>query len=83
MQLNLIKFNRFKADILEGMACPGGCVAGPAVISQPSLVKGRMVKENIGNKARTIKDSLNDTSYEDIDMDVRHKFEDIVKNANK
>lgn len=74
MQLNLIKFGKFKADILEGMACPGGCVAGPAVISQPAIVKGRMAKENIANKARTIADSLNVTSYSDVDMDVRHKF---------
>ena len=73
-QLNLIKFNRFKADILEGMACPGGCIAGPAVIAQPLKSKGRMVKENMPNKDRTIKDSLEATDYSDVDMDVTHKI---------
>ena len=73
-QLNLIKFKRFKADILEGMACVGGCIAGPAVISQPAQVKGRMMRENMANKATTIHDSLTATSYENVDMDVRHKI---------
>lgn len=73
-QLNLIKFGRFKADILEGMACPGGCIAGPAVISQPAAVKGRMVKENLSNKDRKISDSLQSTDYSGVDMDVTHKI---------
>ncbi len=73
-QLNLIKFGRFKADILEGMACPGGCIAGPAVISNPQQVKGRMVKENIPNKETTVTSSLEKTPFAHVDMDVRHKI---------
>ncbi len=73
-QLTLIKFGRFKADILEGMACPGGCIAGPAVISNPTQVKGRMVKENMTNKDTTINSSLEKTPFAHVDMDVRHKI---------
>ena len=73
-QLNLIKFKRFKADILEGMACPGGGICGPAVISESAKAKGRMVKENMPNKDRTISSALKDTDYSDVDMDVRHKI---------
>ena len=74
-QLNLIKFGKFNADILEGMACPGGCIAGPGVISQPLMVKGRMAKENVPNKARTITESLQSTDYSNVDMNVNHKID--------
>lgn len=73
-QLTLIKAKRFKADILEGMACPGGCINGPGVISLPMQVKGRMIKENMPNKARTIMQSLESTDYSEVDMDVTHQI---------
>lgn len=56
------------------MACPGGCICGPAVISESAKAKGRMVKENMPNKDRTISSALKDTDYSDVDMDVRHKI---------
>lgn len=30
--LKLLKFNRFKGDFIEGMACKGGCIKGPVTM---------------------------------------------------
>jgi len=30
--LKLLKYNRLKADFIEGMACKGGCIKGPATM---------------------------------------------------
>lgn len=73
-QLTLMQHDRFKADILEGMCCPGGCVGGPACISDPNVVKGRMIKENMPNKAKTIGESLEVFDFDDVNMDVNSKY---------
>lgn len=52
-QLQLLKFGKFTGDILEGMCCEGGCIAGPATIVDPLVAKGRMVKENMVGKETT------------------------------
>ncbi len=57
-QLQLLQFNKFTGDILEGMCCVGGCIAGPATIADTAVVKGRMAKENIPNNATTIEESV-------------------------
>ena len=66
-QLTLMKFGKFTGDILEGMACPGGCIAGPAVIEPPMITKGRMAKENIGNQ-KTIEESVESFDFTDVPM---------------
>ena len=66
-QLTLMKFNRFNGDILEGMSCVGGCIAGPAVIEPSAVSKGRMSKENMSNK-QTISESLEKFDFSDVPL---------------
>lgn len=73
-QLILIKAGKFQQDILEGMCCPGGCIAGPACISDPMQVKGRMMKENMKTDKKTIAKSMEIYDFDQVDMDVTHKF---------
>ena len=53
-----MKVNRFQADILEGMACQGGCICGPATIENMPKAKARMTKENLAIKDKTIASTL-------------------------
>lgn len=66
-QLMLMKFGKFNANILEGMACQGGCVAGPAMIETPAVTKGRMAKENVTNK-KTISESMESFDFSGVPM---------------
>ncbi|MBR2762212.1 MAG: monomeric [Solobacterium sp.] len=69
-QLQIIQAGKFNFDILEGMCCPGGCIAGPACISDAVTVKGRMAKENLTTDKKTIQRSLEIFSFENVDMEV-------------
>ncbi len=71
-QLTLMRAGRFKEDILEGMCCIGGCIAGPASISDTPTVKARMTKENMKTDKKTIGQSLEIFSFDGVDMDVTH-----------
>lgn len=66
-QLTLMKFGKFNASLLEGMACQGGCIAGPASIEPPMVIRGRMVKENSANK-KTISESVETFDFSDVAM---------------
>lgn len=74
-QLQLIKAGRFNFDILEGMCCDGGCIAGPATIVNAAVAKGKMAKENMKNPIKTIQDSLNANSFDGVHMHVKHAEE--------
>ena len=77
-QLMMIKAGKFPADILEGMCCVGGCIGGPAAIVSPQIAKGRMVKENMTNKAETIHGSLEKNSFDGVTMHVVKKEEESI-----
>ncbi|MEG0527000.1 MAG: 4Fe-4S dicluster domain-containing protein [Longicatena sp.] len=66
--LLMMKINRFEADILEGMACQGGCICGPATIESAMKVKARMTKENLPIKDKTIHSTLEKYDFSDIDL---------------
>lgn len=66
--LLLMKVGRFQADVLEGMACPGGCVCGPAAIENAPKIKMRMAKENAALKDKTIASTLEAFDFSDIDL---------------
>ncbi len=66
--LLMMKVNRFNADVLEGMACQGGCICGPATIESPTVLKGRMAKENLALKDKTITSVLSVFDFSDIDL---------------
>ncbi len=67
-QLMLIKAGRFDSDILEGMCCTGGCIAGPATIETPAIAKGRMNKENLSVDKKEIRQSLEIFDFSGVDM---------------
>ena len=71
-QLMLMKFGKYKMDILEGMCCEGGCIAGPGTIQDPNVTRARMAKENIPNTKTTIKTSLETFDVTDFDIHI-HK----------
>ena len=75
-QLQVMQAGRFTFDILEGMCCPGGCIAGPACISDPVTVKGRMTKENMATDKKTIQKSLEIFPFAGVDMEVGLKSEE-------
>ncbi|WP_416326655.1 4Fe-4S dicluster domain-containing protein [[Eubacterium] hominis] len=66
--LLMMKVNRFNADILEGMACAGGCICGPATIESAPKAKSRMAKENVVLKDKTIASTLETFDFTDIDL---------------
>lgn len=66
--LLLMKVNRFQADVLEGMACVGGCICGPASIENAPKIKARMAKENANYKDKTIASTLQTFDFSDIDL---------------
>ena len=66
--LLMMKVNRFQADILEGMACQGGCICGPATIENMPKAKARMTKENLAIKDKTIASTLEKYDFSDIDL---------------
>ena len=63
-----MKVNRFQADILEGMACQGGCICGPATIESAPKAKARMTKENMALKDKTIASTFQVFDFSDIDL---------------
>lgn len=56
--LNQLKGNRFPGNFLEGMACPGGCIGGPACLTHG--LKDEIIIDNYGKEAsiRTIKEAV-------------------------
>lgn len=66
--LMMMKVNRFQGDVLEGMACVGGCVCGPASIESLPKIKMRMTKENAAIKEKTISSTLETFDFKDIDL---------------
>lgn len=68
MNLLLMKLGKFNEDILEGMACPGGCVCGPASLENSTLVKQRMAKENASIQDKTIHSTLESYDFSGVDF---------------
>lgn len=68
MNLLLMKLGKFNEDILEGMACVGGCVNGPATIESSTKAKQVMVKENVGCKDQKIREVLETVDFTGVNM---------------
>lgn len=69
-QLTLMKNGKFTCNILEGMCCTGGCLAGPATLVPAGIAKGRMLKENLPNNNRSVTESVKENVFEGIDLEV-------------
>lgn len=66
--LLLLGAGKLKEDMIEGMACAGGCIAGPASVETlTNIIKNRqqLLKQADG---RTITDNLANHEYERIEM---------------
>lgn len=57
LMLKGAKKNKFKGYLLEGMACPGGCVAGAGCIAKPSLATGKVKVAAKTSKLKTSDES--------------------------
>lgn len=66
--LLLMKVGRFQSDVLEGMACKGGCICGPASIENAPKIKQRMAKENQKFSNKTIASTFNTFDFSGIDL---------------
>lgn len=67
-QLLMMKAGRFDADILEGMCCTGGCIAGPATVEVAAIAKARMNKENLEVDKKEIQESLKIFDFSKVNM---------------
>ncbi len=70
-----MKVGKFQGDILEGMNCEGGCIAGPACITDPMTVKGRMAKENMQTDKKSIEDSVKLYDLKEFDIEIKKDAE--------
>lgn len=68
MNLLLMKLGKFNEDVLEGMACVGGCVNGPATIESSMKVKQTMAKQNASIKDKTIQSTLDQVDFSKVNM---------------
>lgn len=66
--LMLLKVNRIDADIIEGMACKGGCGYGPTTIESNVTIKTRMDKENKEVQSKNIKDVVDNYDFSKVNM---------------
>lgn len=66
--LLLMKVGRFQSDVLEGMACKGGCICGPASIENAPKIKQRMAKENSQISDKTIASTFQTFDFSEIDL---------------
>ena len=64
----MMKVNRFQPDVLEGMACVGGCICGPATVENPIKAKAKMKLENKPLAAKTVASTLEVYDFSDIDL---------------
>ncbi len=55
--LSLMSRGKLNGDFIEGMACEGGCVAGPAGITPPDKVKRNRIKLLATADNRSVKES--------------------------
>ena len=56
--LLLLKAGRLPEDFIEGMACEGGCIGGPACLSHSQKNKLQFAKYEKMDKERTITDAI-------------------------
>lgn len=66
--LQLAKAGKLNGYLLEGMACPGGCVAGPGTLANPTKAAAAITKY----KAAAPKQNALDTKY-DITLPLLHE----------
>lgn len=67
--LKLAKFNRLNGNFIEGMACKGGCISGPASLHIGPKDKTEIEKYNKLVSEKSTDNSLNMSEIKDINLD--------------
>lgn len=73
--LKLLKFNRLNGNFIEGMACSGGCIGGPASLNHGPKDKKEVDKYGKLALEQEIDDSLKVIKVEEIDL---HRGKDFM-----
>jgi len=68
-----IEAGRYPSDLCEGMSCKGGCTNGPSVFDNSQKVKIKVDKENAPDIKRSIKTTLEQYDFSDINMHRHHE----------
>ncbi len=68
--LKLLKFNRFKGDFIEGMACKGGCIKGPVTMHHGPKDLKSIEKYSLLAHEATPSDST--MLFKDLDISLEH-----------
>ncbi len=66
--LKLLKVNRLQENFIEGMACKGGCIGGPASLSHGAKDKKEVDKYGRLALETSVKDSLRVMNLEDVEL---------------
>ena len=70
--LTLLNLGRLPEDFLEGMACEGGCIAGPGGVESPARVKKNRAKLLAQADSRGVVENIQQIhDYSDVNMDSR------------
>lgn len=67
--LQMLKVGKLPEDIIEGMICQGGCIAGPGSLSDTNHLKQSRMKKVKGFEDDSITDMLNSQGFMNIDME--------------
>ena len=80
--LTMAKAGKFKGYLLEGMGCPGGCVAGAGVIKAPQTTSKLVEKEIKKKSGQTPIDSQYMFMLENLEEREELMNKDFSKNAD-
>ncbi len=72
--LAMLKVGKLPEDIIEGMACDGGCIAGPGSIAALPQLKAARMKKIKGKDNDSITDMLTSMDANNVDM-IRQDFD--------
>lgn len=67
--LQMLKMGKLTEDIIEGMICEGGCIAGPGSIAPLQQLKVARMKKIKGNDNDNITDMLNSQNFMETNME--------------
>ncbi len=67
--LQMLKVGKLPEDIIEGMICEGGCIAGPGSLSDLNKLKQSRLKKIKGFEDDSISDMLSSQDFMEIDME--------------
>jgi ferredoxin hydrogenase large subunit len=67
--LQMLKIGKLPEDIIEGMICEGGCIAGPGSIASLQQLKVARMKKIKGKDDDNITDMLNSQNFMPTDME--------------